>query len=213
MKVINVHASLLPKWRGPAPIQWSILSGDKITGVSVILLNKKIDSGNIIYSIKCPINKKDTTLTLTAKLLPISLQTMYQSLYLLTSKKKYIGKFQDEKKSSYSKKITKKDGLIIWSKNVEELDKLIRAFNPWPYSFFFYEKKMIKIIKASIFDTKKKSFKIGEIIKTNKDGIFVNTKKGILKIEIIQISGKKKCHINQIINSYSKWFKPNSILK
>lgn len=209
---INIHPSLLPRWRGSAPIQRAILSGDYETGVSAIKINSKIDAGEIIFQLKCPISKLDTTKTLYTKLIPISLQTMYQALNIVLYQKKIKFLKQKEENATYAKKIKKKETKISWSNHIDDIDRSIRAFNPWPYSYFILEKKIIKIIKAS---KKPKNIvsNIGKIIKTTKHGIEVSVKSGILNIEIIQISGKKSMHIKDVINSKKEWFKPGRILK
>ncbi|VFP88654.1 Methionyl-tRNA formyltransferase [Buchnera aphidicola (Cinara piceae)] len=210
---INIHASLLPRWKGAAPVQWAILSGDKQTGISVIKMNSNIDSGKIIYTLTCPINSTDTTTTLCAKLIPISLQCMYQSLNIINNPniKKYYK--QDKNLETKAPKIKKRDSRISWSLSVIQIDRLIRAFTPWPCCQFFINGYFIKIKKHSIISFNKKNFYCGEIIKINKKGIQINTKKGILNIEKIQIPGKKTIHISQIIHTNKKLFIKHSILK
>lgn len=209
---INIHASLLPRWRGAAPIQWSILSGDKNTGITVIKINSKIDTGKIIYCLSCPILKSDTTSTLSIKLIPISLQAMYQSLLIIQYQKPIIYFIQNKKKVTYAPKIEKKNTKISWIFSANYIDRLIRAFNPYPYSYFLLNNKIIKIIKASIIYINKKKYKIGEIIQANKKGIQINTKKNIINIKKIQISGGKPMHVSDMLNSKKKWFIPGKIL-
>ncbi|VFP79317.1 methionyl-tRNA formyltransferase [Buchnera aphidicola] len=210
---INIHASLLPRWQGAAPVQWAILSGDKKTGISVIKMNSNIDSGKIIYTLSCPINSTDTTITLCAKLIPISLQCMYQSLNIINNpnRKQYLK--QDNKIKTIAPKIQKKDSRIYWSLSVRKIDRLIRAFTPWPGCQFLINDYFIKIKKHSIISFNKNNFNCGEIIKINKKGVQINTKKGILNIEKIQIPGKKTTHISQIIHTKKKIFIKNTILK
>ncbi|VFP78296.1 Methionyl-tRNA formyltransferase [Buchnera aphidicola (Cinara cuneomaculata)] len=210
---INIHASLLPRWKGAAPVQWAILSGDDYTGMSVIKMTSKIDSGEIIYQLSCPIHITDNTITLCAKLIPISLQCMYQSLNILLTphiKNRYSTKNIVE---TIAPKIKKTDAKICWSLPVIQIDRLIRAFILWPCCYFLINNICIKIKKASILSFKKKNFKNGEIINVSVTGIEVNTQKGVLNIEKIQIPGKKTLHIKQILNSNKKFFIKNTILK
>ncbi|VFP83797.1 methionyl-tRNA formyltransferase [Buchnera aphidicola] len=210
---INIHASLLPRWKGAAPIQWAILSGDNYTGISVIKMNSKIDSGKIIYQLSCPIDITDNTITLSAKLIPISLQCMYQSINIILEpniKNHYKIKNIIE---SIAPRIKKIDAKINWSYPAIKIDRLIRAFILWPCCYFLINNYCIKIKKSSILSFKKTNFKNGEIICISKKGIAVNTQKGILNIEKIQIPGKKTLHIKQILNSNKKIFIQNTILK
>lgn len=209
---INIHASLLPRWKGAAPVQWAILSGDIITGISVIKMNSKIDSGKIIYTLPCPIAKTDTTKTLCAKLIPISLQCMYQALQIIIHPvlKKY--QKQNKKFATLAPKIKKKNANISWNLTALQIDRQIRAFDPWPCCQFLINNTYIKIKKSSITSLKKNNYQIGEIIKISNKGIQINTKLGIINIEKIQIPGKKPMYIHQILNSNKKIFTKNSIL-
>ncbi|VFP81221.1 Methionyl-tRNA formyltransferase [Buchnera aphidicola (Cinara kochiana kochiana)] len=210
---INIHASLLPRWKGAAPIQWAILSGDKYTGISVIKMNSKIDCGKIIYQLSCPINITDNAITLSAKLIPISLQCMYQSLNIIAESN--IKNLHKNKNviETIAPKIKKIDAKINWSYPVIKIDRLIRAFIIWPCCYFFINNYCIKIKKSSIISFEKTNFKNGEIINISKEGIAVNTQKGVLNIKKIQIPGKKTLHIKQILNSNKKFFIKNTILK
>ncbi|VAX76772.1 methionyl-tRNA formyltransferase [Buchnera aphidicola] len=209
---INLHASLLPRWKGAAPIQWAILSGDKKTGISVIKMNSTIDAGKIIYTLSCPIQSTDTTISLLSKLIPISLQCMYQSLKMViySNTRQYLK--QDKKLSTIAPKIKKKDGIINWSLTVIEIDRLIRAMIPWPCCQFLIKNTFIKIKKSSILSIYKNKFQEGRIIEISKTGLQVNTGSGILNIEKIQLPGKKTVHISQILHSKKKLFKKNSVL-
>ncbi|MGI4816510.1 MAG: methionyl-tRNA formyltransferase [Janthinobacterium lividum] len=209
---INIHASLLPRWKGAAPIQWAILSGDSHTGISVIQMNSTIDSGKIIYQLNCPINQHDSTKTLSTKLIPISLQCMYQTLNILIYPQKKTNHLKKNVIQTNAPKIKKKDAKISWSLPVVYIDRLIRAFNPWPCCYFLINNNHIKIKKFSVTSFKKNKFKQGEIISINKKGIKINTKCGVLRIEKIKIPGKKTLHIKDILNSNKKLFIKNEIL-
>ncbi|VFP85068.1 Methionyl-tRNA formyltransferase [Buchnera aphidicola (Cinara splendens)] len=209
---INIHASLLPRWKGAAPIQWAILSGDSHTGISVIKMNSIIDSGKIIYQLTCPINQRDSTKTLSTKLIPISLQCMYQALNMLIYPQIKIKNFKKNIIQTNAPKIKKKDAKISWSLPVVYIDRLIRAFDPWPCCYFLINNHHIKIKKFSVTSFKKNRFKKGEIISISKKGIKINTKCGVLRIEKIKIPGKKTLHIKDIMNSNRKLFVQNEIL-
>ncbi|NIG99357.1 MAG: methionyl-tRNA formyltransferase [Buchnera aphidicola (Periphyllus acericola)] len=207
---INVHTSLLPKLRGPSPIQYTILQGIKKTGITIIEINEKIDSGYILYKKSIIIKKNETYITLLKKLSILGKKSLIKCLKKIFLKK-IIKIPQNEKKVTYTNKIKKKNGLINWHSNAKNIEKQIRAFILWPGSFFFIKKIMIKIWKAKIVKSSKKNIP-GTILKANKNGIFISTKKNILKIKKLQISGKKKNNVSQIINSYKKLFKIGKIL-
>lgn len=208
---INVHASLLPRWRGAAPIQSAILHGDKKTGISIINMNERIDSGTIIHTIKCDISKKDTTYSLSLKLIKIGIRALLESLEKINNNT-IIKKKQNENDVVFSKKICKKDGLLDWNIKAEKLERLIRAFNPWPICYFIIENKTIKVWQAKVIPRIEVNARIGEIISSNKDGIQVNTSYQILNIEKLQLSGKKIVDVKQILLSKKNLFKSGTII-
>ncbi|MFC1700558.1 methionyl-tRNA formyltransferase [Patescibacteria group bacterium] len=178
-KTINIHPSLLPKYRGPAPIQAPIINGDKITGVTIMLIDEKVDHGPIISQIKISIAPKDTALTLRKKL------SKEAGLFLIKILPKYIeGKIipkkQDESQASYTKIMAKQDGRIDFTKeNAQIIERKIKAFYPWPGTWTILNKKRIKIIKAKIAE------------KYDSKNMIVKTKNGYLELEIVQPEGKK----------------------
>ena len=146
---INVHYSLLPRWRGPAPVQFALLAGDREIGVTILLAEKKVDAGGILAQEKIPIEPNDTYLSLEEKLIPLGSKMLIDILpkYMegsLTPKK------QDEASATYSKKIKKEDGKIDWPRPPEEIERMVRAYHPWPGAFTFADGKMIKIKKAEV---------------------------------------------------------------
>ncbi|CUR53294.1 Methionyl-tRNA formyltransferase [Buchnera aphidicola (Tuberolachnus salignus)] len=211
---INLHASLLPRWRGAAPIQWAILSGDKETGISAFYMKKTLDTGNILYSLKCPIEKKDTYITLYSKLLIVSLQVLYQILYIIEKNITPKIKKQNLKYVTYAPKIFKKNTQIYWNQSAKKIERQIRAFYPSPNSFFLLNGIRIKVLKTIIKKKEKtKKYQIGEIIAANKKGIFIQTKKNILILKKIQIENKKSMDVFEVLNSKKKWFLPGLILQ
>ncbi len=206
--IINIHPSLLPAYRGPAPVQTALLNGDKETGVSIILLNPKMDAGPIIIQEKIIIDQNDNYLSLSEKLFNLG------SKLLLNNLEKYInGKIkvynQDNKQASYTKIIKKTDGLINWHTSAEEINNKIRAFYNWPGAFTNFNNKLLKIISAQ---TNKKNTKhqIGEAF-LDDNQIAIQSKNGLLYPLIIQIEGKQKTKIKTFINGYKNFL--GSILK
>ncbi|AYN24593.1 methionyl-tRNA formyltransferase [Buchnera aphidicola] len=208
---INVHTSLLPRWRGASPIQSAILFGDKETGISIIKMNEKMDAGPIINSVKCSISCKDTTETLTFKLIKIGIKALLETLYYI-KKNTIFEKEQNEKYATFSKKISKKDALLNWNTKAYLLERSIRAFNPWPICYFIVNKTRIKVWKAKIIPNVKKGISIGEIVSFNKCGIQINTAHQILNLQKIQFPGKKIINVEKIVFSKKDWFNTGKII-
>lgn len=208
---INVHPSILPRWRGPTPIQSAILYGDKKTGISIIKMNNKVDSGMIIYSISCKISSEDTTKSLSLKLMQIGIKGLLETLEKIILNK-IIEKKQDEKNVTLSKKIYKKDALLNWNLEAKKLERLIRAFNPWPICYFILHNQTIKVWKSTVIPIIEKKFSVGEIICANNNGIQINTSNQILNIETIQLPGKQVIDIKNIMLSKKNFFKPGIII-
>ncbi|MFA6492562.1 MAG: peptide deformylase [Patescibacteria group bacterium] len=150
---INVHPSLLPKYRGPTPIQTAILDGAKETGVSIIKMSEKIDEGDILAQIKTDISEDDNSLTLSNMLATLSLKLIFEALPLIVNDQ--LQKLeQNEKKATLTKKFQKADGEIDWNKQPDQIERQIRAFYPWPGSYTFIGDQRLIIHKAHITDGK-----------------------------------------------------------
>src|SRR5437667_1389821 len=141
---INVHASLLPRWRGAAPIQYAILHGDRQTGVTTMFLNEHMDAGDIILQRAEPIRPDDTAATLHDRLAKLGAQLLVETVSL----PEFPRRVQDESQVTYAKKLTKDDGRIDWKKSAAEIERQVRAFNPWPGSFAFLGDTMLKLWKV-----------------------------------------------------------------
>ncbi|CAL4043842.1 methionyl-tRNA formyltransferase [Buchnera aphidicola] len=208
---INVHASLLPRWRGPAPIQWAILNGDKQTGISIIQMDQGIDTGKILYSTPCAITSNDTSASLEKKLILIGIKSMLIVLDRYNfNTNTYI--IQNDINATYASKIKKEQGRLNWHTSAEKIERLIRAFNPYPISFFLIKNQFIKVWQANVCYGCNKNKKIGEIIICNKNGIQINTVNNILNITKLQIPGKKIISTLDFLNSKKKWFLPGTKL-
>jgi len=146
---INVHPSLLPRWRGSSPIQYAILNGDKKTGVTIIRISEKLDAGPILTQKEIEIDPEETFSSLHNKL-----ATLGADLLIETLPKLLAGKLpplmQDETRATYTKILKRDDGKIDWQKPAEEIERQIRAFNPWPGTYTFYKDKRLKILKAEL---------------------------------------------------------------
>ncbi|UAJ65150.1 methionyl-tRNA formyltransferase [Candidatus Schneideria nysicola] len=215
---INVHASLLPRWRGAAPIQRAIIAGDSETGISIIQMNSEIDSGDIIYQVRCNIFQNDTSKKLYDRLAYIGANALLEVLDNISKGNSMISHSQNEILSTYAKKISKKEAKINWTLSAKQIVRYVRAFNPWPISFFtLNDKNMnIKVIDAQILSVntsiRNRFSKPGTISATNEDGIQVVTGDGILNLTLLQQPGKKVVSAKDMLNSKKDWFIPGIIL-
>ncbi|MEE0862117.1 MAG: methionyl-tRNA formyltransferase [Lachnospiraceae bacterium] len=187
---VNIHASLLPKYRGAAPIQWSIIDGEKVTGVTTQMMAEGIDTGDILDVIEVEIDKEETGGSLFDKL------TVAGSEVILTTLKKLeegtvTRTPQDHSKSTYAKMLDKKMGNIDFEKTAEEIERLIRGLNPWPSAYTAYNGKTLKIWKAEVVNTEYDG-SYGQIVDKTKKAIIIKTGKGALAITELQLEGKKR---------------------
>lgn len=188
-KIINLHPSSLPKYRGPSPIQYTLLNGEKITHASSMLIEKGMDSGDILNQKEYEISADDDFTSLSEKMSSLGSKAILESL-LNYDKLFEKRKVQDDDKASLTKKISKKMGQISWGENKDDIVNKIKAFVEYPKAYFSYEGQNIKILKASPVEIEnpKKSF----IYKANKDDlIIIGCNNGAIKIEKIQFPGKK----------------------
>jgi methionyl-tRNA formyltransferase len=203
---INVHPSLLPRWRGAAPIQRAILAGDTEIGVTIMQMDAGLDTGDILKQSKIPINTADTTATMYDKLAKLGAELLLDVLVDIEANKlKPIA--QDNSKSCYANKITKQEAQINWQSSAIELDRAVRAFNPWPIAFTKLDSLIIRIWKAIVINNTIRDFP-GTILNADKKGIDVATKSGILRLLELQLPGGKILSAMEILNSKRDMFKP-----
>lgn len=202
---INVHPSLLPRWRGAAPIQRAILAGDTETGVTVMQVDEGWDTGDILKQIKINIDVIDTTASMQKKLSKLSAKLLLSVLENLEQDKlKPIP--QDNSKSCYADKITKQEAQLDWQLSAVELDRIIRAFNPWPVAFTKIDQQILRVWKAIPSDVKTDK-PPGTIVNIDKKCIDVATGKGILRLLELQLPGGKILSTSAILNSKKDLFK------
>ncbi len=188
-KIINLHPSSLPKYRGSSPVQFSLLNGDKKTHASAMLIEKGIDSGDIINQKEVEINDEDDFTSLSEKLSKIGSEVILESVLNYDDFMKNRVK-QDNDKATFTKKITKEMGKIDFNQSKEEIINKIRAFVEFPKAYFSYKNENVKILKASPVEIENP--KISFVYKANKnDKIIIGCKNGGIRIEKIQFPGKK----------------------
>lgn len=202
---LNIHASLLPKYRGPSPIQNALMNGEKETGVTVILMNQGIDTGNIISQEKVEIDEKDNAETLAHKLAEAGTGLILKTIPLWAEKKIKPSK-QDDTKATICQLIEREDGRIIWEDEAENIYNKFRAFYPWPGIFTFWNNdgtmERIKLILVDLLKTDPQApHEIGEVFELG-DKIGVQTLKGIIVLEQIQLEGKNPVAAREFLNGY-----------
>lgn len=207
---INTHASILPEYRGAAPINWAIIDGKTQTGNTIIKMSPKMDAGPIILQSKINIKSEDNAITLENKL---SLNASELLLKTLESIKDSSFRLSDQSETevTLAYKMKKNDGLINWNKTAEDIHNLIRGCLGWPDAFTHFQGKLLKIFKTSpVMDISQVGAHPGEIIQVHKNNILVATGKGSLLIEELQIEGKKRMEAGEFIAGHK--IKPGEIL-
>ncbi|MBT5071079.1 MAG: methionyl-tRNA formyltransferase, partial [Porticoccaceae bacterium] len=187
---INVHGSILPKWRGAAPIQRAIEAGDRESGVTVMQMDVGLDTGPMLTICRCAIDDKETSASLYPKLAVLGAQALINTLEKMHSGTA-VGIAQDSTQSSYADKIAKQESLIDWSAPVTEIERRIRAFNPFPAAYSLVNGQRIKIWLASAVSRDYPGVP-GEILSADDDGLLVKCGNGALLISTIQLAGKSK---------------------
>ncbi|MGC8401315.1 methionyl-tRNA formyltransferase [Enterobacter mori] len=207
---VNVHGSLLPRWRGAAPIQRSLWAGDAETGVTIMKMDVGLDTGDMLFKLACPITNEDTSATLYDKLADLGPQGLIETLQQLADNTA-TPEVQDEALATYAEKLSKEEAQLDWSLSAAQLERCIRAFNPWPMSWMMIDDQPVKVWKASVIDGDT-SEEPGTIIEVSKQGIQVATAKGILNLESLQPAGKKAMSAQDLLNSRREWFIPSNRL-
>lgn len=199
---INVHASLLPAYRGAAPIQWAVINGDKESGVTIMQMDEGIDTGDMIEKVVVPIDKDETGGSLFEKLSRAGAELCVKVLTDLEDGKAVREKQPEESTTPYAKMIDKKMGAIDWEKPAKEIEQLIRGLNPWPSAYTKLQGKTLKIWKAEVLEQDSKEAP-GQIAEVTKDSIAVQTGQGLLKVLELQLEGKKRMDTASFLRGYT----------
>ncbi|WP_442781014.1 methionyl-tRNA formyltransferase [Alteromonas sp. a30] len=205
---LNVHGSLLPKWRGAAPIQRSIWAGDDETGVTIMQMDEGLDTGDMLLKKSIPIEATDTSASLYHKLAEIGPQALVETLNNLN---KLTPEPQNNELATYAKKLSKEEAQVDWSLTATQLERSARAFNPWPMSFFVYEEQNIKIHECEVVASLSGDSP-GTVLEVSKNGILVQTGQQALRLTKIQLPGKKALAVSDILNAKKNWLTPNTQL-
>lgn len=188
---INVHASLLPAYRGAAPIQWAVVNGEKESGVTIMQMDEGLDTGDMIDKVVVPVTAEETGGSLFEKLSLAGAKLCVKVLEDLEKGTAVREKQPEESTTPYAKMMDKHMGEINWEKSAKEIEQLIRGLNPWPSAFTFLRGKVLKVWKAEVSEENTQKMP-GEITEVTKDCIFVQTGQGILGLKELQLEGKKR---------------------
>lgn len=188
---INVHASLLPKYRGAAPIQWAVIDGEEVSGVTIMRMDAGLDTGDMLSKVEVPLAEDETGGSLFDKLSEAGARQLVQTLNRLEDGTVQPEKQPEESPTGYARMITKADGLIDWTKDAKSIERLIRGLNPWPSAFTRLEGKNLKIWKAAVQE-QDSGLAPGTVISAGREGLSVQTGQGRLNILELQLEGKKR---------------------
>ena len=185
---VNIHGSLLPKYRGAAPIQWAVLDGEKETGITTILMDEGIDTGDILLKKTIKIDADETSGSLFDKLMALGAKTILETLDEL-EKGSLTPTKQEESPTAYAKMLTKAMGLIDFTKSAKELDCFVRGMDPWPSAYTLLAGKTLKLWKVRAVE---KSGKAGSVIEIDKESFTVACGEGAIEVLEVQLEGKKR---------------------
>ncbi len=198
---INAHASVLPKYRGAAPINWAIMNGDTATGVSIIKVIRKMDAGPVLLKKVVPVTQEDTAVGLEETLSGLTAQLVTEAIRMI-ERSEYTLIPQNEAEAVYAPKLKKEDGLIVWQNTAQSIQNHIRGCLPWPGSFTYYRSQIVKIYKSAILEMHPYEHHqpgCGSILHADKKGIVVVTGQGCIQILELQLQGKRVMRAEEFI--------------
>ena len=199
---LNIHGSLLPRWRGAAPIHRAIQAGDKETGVTIMQMAAGLDTGDMLLKVTCPITIEDTGQTIHDRLANDGAEALLKVLEQV-SEDKLMPEVQDESLTSYAHKLEKAEAEIDWSQSAQQIDQTIRAFNPWPVAFTQFNGKPLRLFMSKVVVDKSSAEPVGTVIHESPEGIEVVTGDGVLSFSRLQLPGKKAMDVRDFLNGRS----------
>ncbi len=199
---LNIHASLLPRWRGAAPIERAIQAGDTETGVTIMQMAEGLDTGDMLYQTSCPITAQDTGQILRERLANDGAEALMRVLEQLLENK-LSPEAQDDRVSTYAHKLDKKEAEIDWSKSAVEIDRKIRAFNRSQVAFTYFNGKKLNLFVSRVETDKDTSEPAGTVIEETAEGICIATGDGVLSFSRLQLAGKNELDARDFLNGRS----------
>ncbi len=198
---LNIHASLLPRWRGAAPIQRSILAGDSETGITIMRMDEGLDTGDMLLKITCPITRADTAQTLHDTLAELGAEAILETLQQLESKQ-LCPEHQDARLATYAAKLTKAEAQLDWTADSAHLDRAVRGYFPFPVATTQMRETPIKILRAKMGSASLDTIPPGTVISVDKERIVVTCGQGTLGLEVLQKPGGKPLPVAQFIQGF-----------
>lgn len=198
---LNVHGSLLPAYRGAAPIQWAVLNGEKESGVTIMRMDAGLDTGDMITKVTVPLDKNETSGSLFDKLSKAGAGLLVDTLPAVLDGTAVYEKQPKESTTAYAGMISKQMGLINWSRPAEELERLVRGMNPWPSAYTKLDGKTLKIWQAHV-EKPGLTGEAGKIVRTDNRGVYIQTGQGILCVDELQLEGKKRMSAEAFLRGY-----------
>lgn len=204
---LNVHASLLPRWRGAAPIQRCIEAGDKVTGITIMQMDKGLDTGGMLAKVSTSILSDDTGGSLHDRLAALGPNALLATLAKL-EKGELTAEKQNDAQANYAHKLLKEEALINWSQSAEEIALKVRAFNPFPMAYALLGDERVRVLMAQPTDQRSTALP-GTLVKVSSAGLEVACGEGTLLITQVQLAGKKAMSVADVINGQPKLFQTN----
>ena len=199
---VNVHASLLPKFRGAAPIQWSIIDGEEVTGVTTMLMDVGLDTGDMLLKTEIPVDPKETGGSLHDKLAAVGGELLEKTLIGLEAGTIVPEKQDDSQAGEYARMLDKELGHIDFNQPAVVIERLIRGLNPWPSAYTYIDGKTLKIWEAEVLD-RNYGCEYGEVAEVTRNCLIIQTGIGALSVKSVQLQGKKRMDIAAFLNDYT----------
>lgn len=199
---VNVHASLLPKFRGAAPIQWSIIDGEEVTGVTTMLMDVGLDTGDMLLKTEIPMDPKETGGSLHDKLAAVGGELLEKTLIGLEAGTIVPEKQDDSQAGEYARMLDKELGHIDFNQPAVVIERLIRGLNPWPSAYTYIDGKTLKIWEAEVLD-RNYGCEYGEVAEVTRNCLIIQTGIGALSVKSVQLQGKKRMDIAAFLNGYT----------
>ena len=199
---LNIHGSLLPRWRGAAPIQRAIQVGDSETGVTIMQMAAGLDTGDMLYKVVCPITPSDGGQSIHDKLAQEGATALLHTLDLLVAGQLNT-EAQDDSLANYAHKLTKAEAQIDWQQSAIEIDRMIRAFDAYPTAFTLYKGEALRFFSSSVAPNSSHNAQPGSVLAESKAGIDIATGDGVVRIHSLQLPGGKRLSVPEFLNGRS----------